>query len=230
MEQQPPSYIPAAGYARLTALYDPVVSATMRERTFRTRLVAQVLQSGPPTRILDLGTGTGSLAIALAAAAPQAEIVALDADADALARAGRKPGAKGIQWLEGRSEELPFEDQAFAALTCSLMFHHLGPSAKRVALGECLRVLRPGGMLHIADWGPARDPLMRLAFFGIQLLDGFESTRAHARGELPAMIAGAGFAEVHVRERLRTCWGSLELISAQRATSAQPPSAAQQSA
>jgi SAM-dependent methyltransferase len=217
MEQQQPSYIPAAGHARLTALYDPVLGATVRERTFRTRLVAQVLQPGLPIRVLDLGTGTGSLAIALAHAAPKAQIVALDPDPDALTRARAKAGAEGIEWIQGRSEELPFADGAFQALTCSLMLHHLQPAAKRVALGECLRVLSPGGRLHIADWGPARDPLMRLAFLGIQLLDGFGCTREHARGALPGMIAEAGFSEVRVRDRLRTCWGSLELISAQRA-------------
>jgi hypothetical protein len=96
------------------------------------------------------------------------------------------------------------------------MLHHLQPTAKRLALGECLRVLRAGGSLHIADWGPARDPLMRLAFLGIQLLDGFECTREHASGALPGLITDAGFAEVRVRDRLRTCWGSLELLSALR--------------
>ncbi len=217
MEQPQAGYIPAAGHARLTALYDPIVGLTMRERTFRGRLIAQVLKDGSPERVLDLGTGTGSLAIALARAAPTVAITGLDPDPDALGRARGKAGsASRIAWVQGRSEELPFEDGAFDGLTCSLMFHHLEPAAKRRALGECLRVLGPEGRLHVADWGAPQDPIMRLAFLGIQLLDGFSCTGPHARGELPGVIADAGFAEVRVRERLRTCWGSLELISARR--------------
>jgi hypothetical protein len=36
--------------------------------------------------------------------------------------------------------------------------------------------LRPGGELHIADWGNAQNVLVRVAFFGVQLLDGFGTT------------------------------------------------------
>jgi SAM-dependent methyltransferase len=149
--------------------------------------------------------------------------VGLDPDPAALARARGKAGSElRIQWVEGRSQELPFADGAFEALTCSLMLHHLQPAAKRLALSECLRVLKPGGWLHVADWGSAQDPIMRVAFLGVQLLDGFACTREHARGALPGLIADAGFAEVRVRDRLRTCWGSLGLISAQRPALATP--------
>jgi SAM-dependent methyltransferase len=217
MQTSKSSFVPAAGRARLTALYDPVLSLTMREGTFRGRLVAQALERGAPKRMLDLGTGTGSLAIALAAAAPQAHLTGLDPDPDALHRARAKAGpASAIEWVQGRSQELPFADESFERVTCSLMLHHLELEDKRLALGECLRALTPGGSLHIADWGAPSDPLMQIAFTGLRLLDGFSRTREHARGELPSLIAAAGFAEVGVRDRLRTCWGSLELISALR--------------
>ena len=53
-------------------------------------------------------------------------------------------------------------------------------------------------------------------FFALRTLDGFERTRAHARGELPALIEQAGFSEVRRRDRLRTAWGTLELLCAER--------------
>ena len=57
---------------------------------------------------------------------------------------------------------------------------------------------------------------MRAAFFTLQLIDGFAGTADHAAGRLPAFIEGAGFGEVELHDRLRTAWGSLELLSAER--------------
>jgi hypothetical protein len=54
---------------------------------------------------------------------------------------------------------------------------------------------------------------MRVAFFYVQLLDGFVNTRQHARGELPELIAEAGF-DVRTIDRLRTMSGTLELLGA----------------
>jgi hypothetical protein len=68
----------------------------------------------------------------------------------------------------------------------------------------------------ICDIGRASDPIMRAAFFAVQLLDGFANTREHARGELPAIVSHAGFSTVTVIDRYRTGGGTLELIQALR--------------
>jgi ubiquinone/menaquinone biosynthesis C-methylase UbiE len=183
--------------------------ATMRERTFRSRLVSQTLAHAP-ARVLDLGTGTGSLAVALNDADPNLRVTGLDADPGALSIAKTKDPDGQIEWIGGQASELPFGDASFDAVTCSLMLHHLQNTAKLAAL----RVLVPGGYLQIADWGAASDPLMWLAFCAIRLLDGFACTSTHAAGALPRLIAAAGFADVRNSGRLRTCWGSLQLISA----------------
>jgi hypothetical protein len=71
--------------------------------------------------------------------------------------------------------------------------------------------------LVIADYGRPHDPLMRAAFLYVQLLDGFQNTRQHAAGQLPALIAEAGF-NVETTQRPRTISGTLELIAATPAT------------
>jgi SAM-dependent methyltransferase len=208
-------YVPAAGRRALTRLYDPAVALTMREATFRGRLCAQVLDGLPDgSCVVDVGCGTGTLAIALAA--DGAEVVGVDGDPEVLALARAKPGAGAVQWRKGLATALPLAGASADRVIMSLLLHHLGHEAKRTALAEAVRVLRPGGRLHVADWGRPRDLLMRGAAWALQCLDGPEGLREHLAGGVPALLADAGFVAVAVHDRLRTTWGSLELLSALR--------------
>jgi ubiquinone/menaquinone biosynthesis C-methylase UbiE len=185
----------------------------MREHTFRGVLLEQALAAAPSV-VLDLGCGTGTLAIQLAHAIPLARVIGLDGDPGALRRAAEKAHAAGaeIELIEAFATAIPLPDRSVDCVTCSLVLHHLSPTAKACALEEAHRVLRPRGVLLIADWGAAHDPLMRVAFLAVQLLDGFQNTRAHAEGEVPGLIARSGFT-VTPLDRLRTAWGSLELFT-----------------
>jgi ubiquinone/menaquinone biosynthesis C-methylase UbiE len=210
-------YVPAAGLRGLTRFYDPIIAVTMREQLFRGRLTKQLLADLPAeAAIADVGAGTGTFAIGLAAAAPSATVVAVDGDPEVLAIAQAKPGAAAVEWRQGLAGELPLADGSCDRVAMSLLLHHLDADGKRAALAEAHRVLRPGGSLHIADWGKPQDPLMRAGLFTLALFDGFDGIRDHAAGRLPRFIEGAGFAEVRRHDRLRTVAGSLELLSAAR--------------
>ena len=209
-------YVPAAGRAGLTRFFDTMMALTMREGRWRPLLRDRVLAGVPEGgRVVDVGAGTGTLAIALAAARPDVEVVAVDGDPEALDIARAKPGAEAVQWVEGLAGDLALADGSADAAVMSLVLHHLSPATKRRALADLARVLRRGGQLHVADWGRPRDPVMRGAFLGVQLLDGFENTRDHAAGRLPEFLADAGFRDVQTYARLRTPGGSLELLEAQ---------------
>jgi ubiquinone/menaquinone biosynthesis C-methylase UbiE len=211
-------YVTASGLRGLTRFYDSIVAVTMREQLFRGRLQRQILDGLPAgARIADVGAGTGTFAIALAAAAASAEVVAIDGDPEALALARAKAGAAAVDWHQGLADALPLADASCDRVTMSLLLHHLDPDGKRAALAEARRVLREGGSLHIADWGKPQDPLMRCGLFTLALFDGFDGIRDHAAGRLPRFIAEAGFDAVDRHDRLRTAWGSLELLSARPA-------------
>lgn len=204
--------LPALGRGPL-ALYDPVMALTMRERALRGRLVAAA-RLAPRHDVLDLGCGTGAVARAVLEAEPTANVIGLDADPAALERARRKvPGAR---FDEGSATDLPYADGGFDRVVSSLLLHHLRSAAKLEALREARRVLRSGGELHVADWGRAPDPLMRMAFLGVQLLDGFATTADHAAGRLPALVAQAGFGAVDEHGLLRTPFGAVRFLRAAR--------------
>jgi len=201
-----------------TPLYDTVNAVAMRQGRWRPRLVERALGSGAPLRILDLGCGTGEMALAIARVSPDVKLIGIDGDAGVLERAAAKARAEGIELElhETLADRVPLPDANVDCVVSTLMFHHLVPSAKRAALAEARRVLHPGGRLLVCDIGRASDPVMRAAFFAVQLLDGFPNTRAHARGELPEIISHAGFSAVTVFGRYRTGGGTLDLIEAQR--------------
>lgn len=211
-------YVPALAYDRLTPLYDAVMRYTMREKTFKTRLIEQA-GIAPGHHVLDLGCGTATLTLMVKAAHPDAEVVGLDGDPKVLALAGAKAARQGleIQLHQGLSTELPYEDRAFDRVVTSLLFHHLARDAKVRTMQEILRVLRLDGELHVADWGPPQNVFMRLAFLAVQLLDGFETTSDNVRGMLPLLLVQSGFVDVQQTTRSATMFGTLVLLRARKA-------------
>ncbi len=158
------------------------------------------------------------MALAIARASRAVTLIGIDGDAEVLGRAAAKARAEGveIEFHEALADRIPLAAANVDCVVSTLMFHHLGPEAKRAALAEARRVLAPGGRLLLCDVGRASDPIMRVAFFAVQLLDGFANTRENARGALPDIVSHAGFSAVTVFGRYRTGGGTLELIEALR--------------
>jgi ubiquinone/menaquinone biosynthesis C-methylase UbiE len=211
------SYVPALAHDRLTPLFDVAVRVLLRERRFKQQLLQQAAV-GPGQRVLDIGCGTGTLAIMVKRAQPAADVVGLDGD-PAILELGRAKVADArvdVRLDQGMSFELPYEDASFDRVLSSLFFHHLKPDAKARTAREVARVLRPGGELHVADFGPAADPLQAAALAIVRRVDGEEETRDNLSGRLPDIFRAGGLADARVHGRLRTLSGTLEFLSARR--------------
>ena len=76
---------------------------------------------------------------------------------------------------------------------------------------------KPAGLLLVTDWGPPQGPLEGALFYFSQAVDGFDRTADHRAGRLPGMIERAGFGQVERYDRLRTGFGTLDLIAAEPA-------------
>jgi len=211
------TYVRALRFPWLTRFYDRLIQATLKEEAFKRRLIEQA-DLRPGQRVLDVGCGTGTLTVMLKQSEPGADVVGLDGDSETLAVARDKATAAGmtIKFHEAMAYAPPFAAGSFDLIVSSLVFHHLTTENKLRTLTKSFDLLRPGGTLHIADWGAAQDPLMRAAFLSVQILDGFDTTADNVAGRLPELMRRAGFADVRETHRERTVFGTLSLYAARK--------------
>ncbi len=110
-----------------------------------------------PESILDIGAGTGFATYALHKRFPKAKVTALDIASSMLAVAqSRLPLMsklkKKISFVNAEAECLPFADNSMDLIYSNLTLQWV--SSLDVALRECRRVLKPGGMLLFSTFGP----------------------------------------------------------------------------
>ena len=210
-------YIHALRFQRLNQVYDPLIQRFLRENTFKRRLIEQA-QVQPGQRVLDVGSGTGTLTLLVKQQHPDSDVIGIDGDPAILAQARAKALAAQahVTFTQGMAFALPYPDASFDRVLSSLVFHHLTREQKRRAIAEIYRVLRPGGEVHIADWGKPHHVAMRAAFLTVQLLDGFATTQDSVTGLLVGLLAEAGFQAARETEALMTVMGSLCLYSAHK--------------
>lgn len=215
MRPAPEAYIPPLRFHFLTRFYDAVVRWTTREAVFKHALLEQ-LGRAPGERLLDVGCGTATLSVELARRFPEAHVTGLDADDAALAIARTKTANARVQldFERAFADRMPFAPESFDTAVSSLFFHHLPFDTKRRVLAEILRVLKPGGSLHVADWGKPANLALRVAFLLVQALDGLETTRDSVTGVLPEMMSQAGFIDVRHTRDIATPLGTMALYRA----------------
>jgi SAM-dependent methyltransferase len=210
-------YIPAFRFRWLTPLYDPLLRYVIREAEFKKALVEQA-QVADGHRVLDLGCGTGTLTILIKESKTGAEVHGLDGDDEVLHIARHKAANVGaeIHLVHGLASALPYPDNFFDCVLSSLFFHHLVHEEKVRAAREVRRILRPGGHLHVADWGRPENALLKGAFLAIRMLDGFAATRDNVAGMLPDVFQEAGLRQAAKTAAYATVFGTLALYRAEK--------------
>jgi len=104
-------------------------------------------------RVLDVACGTGNTAIPLAQRG--AIVTGVDIAPNLLAQARERAAAEGVEvtFDEGDAEHLPYADASFDAVVT--MFGAMFAPRPELVASELARVLRPGGLLAMANWNPA---------------------------------------------------------------------------
>ena len=129
------------------------------------RFLVERIEAGPADLVLDVATGTGAVAIELVHRTG-CSVVGIDPSTEMLDEARRRiklaRTTRDIRLIEGRAEELPFDNGVFDALTVTYLLRYVDdPGATLV---ELARVVRSGGTIASLEFGLPPAPLPRAAW------------------------------------------------------------------
>jgi SAM-dependent methyltransferase len=170
----------------------------------------RAVQARAGLAVLDVGCGAGFPALALASGVrPGGRVVATDVSPEMVAVVARRAKALALDPVVARvadAADLPFEDEAFDAVTCSTALM-LCREPTRVA-AEMRRVLKPGGRLAVAVWAERfRSPFFEMAL--TTLAAALPPSRPGAPGPfrlgppgaLEGVLHAAAFSDVEIESR-----------------------------
>jgi SAM-dependent methyltransferase len=127
-----------------------------------TELIVERAQLTPGMTVLDLAGGHGEPALALAeAVGPTGHVTATDQGMALLTLAEEEAQHRGLDNMTFRAADahaLPFPDGTFDRVTSRLGVMYFVELAR--ALGECRRVLKPGGRVTFMAWGSPEQPFI----------------------------------------------------------------------
>jgi demethylmenaquinone methyltransferase/2-methoxy-6-polyprenyl-1,4-benzoquinol methylase len=129
------------------------------DKKWRKRVVKLVVETQPKS-VLDIATGTGDLAISFSKYEIP-KIVGFDLSEGMLAVARKKVAtqkiAEKIEFIQGDSEDMPFDDNSFDAITVAFGVRNFEDLEK--GLSEIVRVLKPGGIFVVLETSvPTKTP------------------------------------------------------------------------
>jgi ubiquinone/menaquinone biosynthesis C-methylase UbiE len=103
---------------------------------------------GPQENVLDVGCGTGNLTLALLAAlADKGHVCAVDISPRMIEVARGKVRDARVSWYVASAERLSLDNSSCDRIVCFSVWPHFHD--QDAVARELLRVLRPGGYLHI---------------------------------------------------------------------------------
>jgi demethylmenaquinone methyltransferase/2-methoxy-6-polyprenyl-1,4-benzoquinol methylase len=121
------------------------------------KLMVNRLRKKQPKNILDIATGTADVAIAMRKISPD-QIIGLDLSEGMLEIGREKVKKKGlsqlIQLVKGDSENLPYQENTFEAVTVAFGVRNFENLLK--GLSEMNRVMKPGGKVVILEFSRPR--------------------------------------------------------------------------
>lgn len=211
------NYTPALRFHFLTKWFDLFLSSTFPEKEIKQNLIHMCnFDKKNKFEALDFGCGTLTLSMMVKEQYPNVEITGIDIDKKVLEVAKskliKKPFVIDLEHFKGGM--LPFPDDKFNIVYSTLVFHHIPDNEKEFYFHEIQRVIKPGGLFVMADFGKPSGILQKIAFALFRRLDGKKNNQANVDGLLPDMIRKSGLKSVRESMHKNTLFGTITFISA----------------
>ena len=162
--------------------------------------ILEELEREPFETLLDCGCGTAPMLSLLSERYPERRYTGIDLSPNMIA-AARAKDLPNASFVLGDCERLPFADDSFDAVICSMSFHHYPDP--RAFFKSVFRVLRPGGRLILRDMtmsAPMAWIANHLEMPLIHLL-GYGDVRVYTCAEVRKLCEGAGLTPETVQWR-----------------------------
>ena len=136
-------------FDRWAPAYDCLLTTVFYQAVHKRML--EYAQFPQTANILDMGCGTGRLLYRLIQQFPTLKATGLDLSEEMITQArSHNLYPEQVSFRCGNVESLPFENNQFDAVFCTISFLHY-PNPQQV-FQEVSRVLRPGGSFYLADY------------------------------------------------------------------------------
>jgi SAM-dependent methyltransferase len=155
-------------------------------------------------RLIDIGCGTGRTLHQLSRAHPGLRLYGADMSPAYVKRARQRLlEVDEITLAVENAEALPWADGTFEIATSVYMFHELPRNARRNAVREMFRVVKPGGLVVIEDSAqPAESPELEgvLRNFPVEFHEPFYAD--YLEDDLAGILRECGFVDVRTESHL----------------------------
>lgn len=142
--------------------------------------------------LLDVACGPGDFLVYIKDQNPLLEVSGSDVAPGMVRHAKEKLGS--VKILEADSENQPFEDNSFDAVSTMMAFHHFQNKAK--VFQEIKRLLKDGGKYFIADV-VAKSQTQKIFWNSLEKITGVRGPIAHyTEGEIRQIAEEAGFINI----------------------------------
>ncbi len=182
--------------------------------------LAEAAVGEPGARVLEIGCGTGAVTEKLLARG--ARVTALDQNPEMLeqarSRLARAP-REALNLVERTAAEIDsFDDRSFDAVVAGLSLSEMSRSERAFVLKQSFRVLRPGGIVAIADEVVPRGAVTRVWHWILRAPQAalawlIVGSVSRPMPDLAGEISAAGF---RVRSERRWLFQSLAMLIAER--------------